>query len=84
MCRILASVLNRPLERLVSDEGPALGAAVVTLAGLESYLRNQRGIADAYTAADAVASMRCEAAGVTTKPPSCVRIPFREADADER
>lgn len=34
--------------------------------------------------ADAVASMRCEAAGVTTKPPSCVRIPFREADADER
>jgi sugar (pentulose or hexulose) kinase len=57
MCRILASVLNRPLERLVSDEGPALGAAVVALAGLESYLRKQRGVADPYTAADAVATM---------------------------
>ena len=33
MAEILASVLNRPLERLVSDEGPALGAAVVALAG---------------------------------------------------
>lgn len=35
MLAILASVLNRPLERLVSDEGPALGAAVTALAGLE-------------------------------------------------
>lgn len=34
--------------------------------------------------ADATASTRCEAAGVTTKPPSCVRIPFWEAGADER
>ncbi|WP_269505391.1 hypothetical protein [Burkholderia sp. IMCC1007] len=34
--------------------------------------------------AGAAASARCEAAGVTTGPPSCVRIPFREADADER
>ncbi len=57
MCEILASVLNRPLERLVSDEGPALGAAVVALAGLESHLRAQQGIAEPYTAADAVAAM---------------------------
>ncbi|QJW93914.1 xylulokinase [Frigoriglobus tundricola] len=57
MCAILASVLNRPLERLVSDEGPALGAAVAALAGLESYLRKQQGIAEPYTAADAVAAM---------------------------
>jgi sugar (pentulose or hexulose) kinase len=57
MCEILASVLNRPLERLVSDEGPALGAAVVALAGLESHLRKQQGIAEPYTAADAVAAM---------------------------
>jgi xylulokinase len=35
MAEILASVLNRPLERLASDEGPALGAAVVALAGGE-------------------------------------------------
>ena len=57
MCEILASVLNRPLERLVSDEGPALGAAVVALAGLESHLRKQQGIAEPYTAADAVAAL---------------------------
>src|SRR5207248_4225925 len=28
MCEILATVLDRPLERLASAEGPALGAAV--------------------------------------------------------
>lgn len=26
----------------------------------------------------------CEAAGRSTQPPSCVRMPYREADADER
>lgn len=57
VCEVLASVLNRPLERLVSDEGPALGAAVAALAGLESHLRQQQGIAEPYTAADAVAAM---------------------------
>lgn len=57
MCEILASAVGRPLERLVSDEGPALGAAVVALAGLESHLRKQKGIAEPYTAADAVAAM---------------------------
>ncbi len=57
MCQILASAINRPLERLVSDEGPALGAAVVALAGLESHLRKQKAIAEPYTAADAVAAM---------------------------
>lgn len=57
MLEILASVLGRPLHRLVSNEGPALGAAVTALAGLETYLRKQKGIADPYTAADAVAAM---------------------------
>ncbi len=57
MCQILASVLDRPLDRLMSDEGPALGAAVVALAGLESYLRAVEEIAEPYTAADAVATM---------------------------
>jgi sugar (pentulose or hexulose) kinase len=57
MLEILASVLNRPLERLVSSEGPALGAAVVALAGLESLNRKKAGIAEPFTAADAVASM---------------------------
>jgi sugar (pentulose or hexulose) kinase len=55
MCEILASVLDRPLERLVSSEGPALGAAVAALAGLESSLRKQQGIAAPFTAADAAA-----------------------------
>lgn len=57
MTEILASVLNRPLERLVSSEGPALGAAVTALAGLEGMLRQERGIEEPYTVADAVAAM---------------------------
>lgn len=57
MGEILASVLNRPLERLVSAEGPALGAAVTALAGMETYLRNEKNIAEPFTVADAVAAM---------------------------
>ena len=55
MCEILASVLGRPLERLQSDEGPALGAAVTALAALESHRRGQKRIKAPYTVADAVA-----------------------------
>jgi xylulokinase len=50
MCEILASVLNRPLELLASDEGPALGAAVTALAAMENQARK-------FTVADAVARM---------------------------
>jgi sugar (pentulose or hexulose) kinase len=57
MCRILAGVLGRPLELLVSDEGPALGAAVTALAAIENHLRKQKGEAPSYTVADAVAQM---------------------------
>jgi sugar (pentulose or hexulose) kinase len=57
MCEILASVLGRPLERLVSFEGPALGAAATALASLESHLRRQRGVEAPYTVADAVSQM---------------------------
>jgi xylulokinase len=57
MCEILASVLNKPLERLESNEGTALGAAVVALAGLESCNRKQQKIAEPFTAADAVAHL---------------------------
>jgi sugar (pentulose or hexulose) kinase len=57
MGEILASVLNRPLERLVSSEGPALGAAVAALAGMETYLRAEQGVADPFTVGDAVAAM---------------------------
>src|SRR6185369_10021991 len=39
MCEILASVLDHPLERLVSDEGPALGAAATALAAVETQRR---------------------------------------------
>jgi sugar (pentulose or hexulose) kinase len=54
---ILASVLNRPLVRLVSAEGPALGAAVTALAGMETVLRAEQGDATPFTVADAVAAM---------------------------
>jgi sugar (pentulose or hexulose) kinase len=57
MCEVLATVLNRPLERLQSAEGPALGAAVTALAALESYRRRQQGIAAPYAVGDAVARM---------------------------
>jgi sugar (pentulose or hexulose) kinase len=54
MCRILATVLGRPLERLQSFEGPALGAAVTALAALEIYRRREQRIAAPFTLADAV------------------------------
>jgi sugar (pentulose or hexulose) kinase len=54
MCEILASVLRRPLERLQSNEGPALGAAVTALAALETHLRRQSGITAPFRVADAV------------------------------
>ncbi len=57
MCEILASVLNRPLERLESDEGPALGAAVAALWGLESYRRREAGDPEPCAIADAVRQM---------------------------
>src|SRR5207253_3207482 len=57
MCEILATVLGRSLERLQSHEGPALGAAVTSLAALESHLRRQRGIDTPFTVADAVAAL---------------------------
>jgi sugar (pentulose or hexulose) kinase len=57
MCEILATVLERPLERLQSSEGPALGAAVTALAAYESYQRKARNIEAPYTVADAVAQL---------------------------
>lgn len=57
MCEILATVLGRPLERLQSNEGPALGAAVTALAALETHLRRQRGIDAPFTVADAVTAL---------------------------
>jgi sugar (pentulose or hexulose) kinase len=57
MCELLASVLGRPLERLHSDEGPALGAAAAALSGLETYLRRQKGDPAPFTVADAVARL---------------------------
>ncbi len=57
MCEILASVLGRPLERLVSFEGPALGAAVTALSALETVRRQEKGISQPFSVADAVAYM---------------------------
>lgn len=57
MGEILASVIDHPLDRLVSNEGPALGGAVAALASMESYLRKERGVKDAFTVEDAVRTM---------------------------
>jgi sugar (pentulose or hexulose) kinase len=57
MCEVLASVLDRPLERLVSFEGPALGAAVTALAALETVRRQEKGTSKPFTVADAVACL---------------------------
>jgi sugar (pentulose or hexulose) kinase len=57
MCEILASVLDRPLERLQSFEGPALGAAVTALAALENHLRRQKEMEPTFTVADGVARL---------------------------
>lgn len=57
MLEILASVLNRSVERLESEEGPALGAAVLALAGAEQKARREKGINTPFTVADAVAHL---------------------------
>jgi len=57
MCEILASVLNRPVERLQSNEGSALGAAVVALTGLENVRRSETSIAEQYSVGNAVAQL---------------------------
>ena len=57
MCEILATVLDRPLERLRSTEGPALGAAATALAALETHRRRRRRIETPFTVADAVAAL---------------------------
>jgi sugar (pentulose or hexulose) kinase len=57
MGTILATVLDRPVERLVSSEGPALGAAAAALAGLETYRRRESNDNRLFTVADAVARM---------------------------
>jgi sugar (pentulose or hexulose) kinase len=54
MCEVLATVLNRPLERLESSEGPALGAAVTALAALETHRRRQQSIDAPFAVGDAV------------------------------
>jgi sugar (pentulose or hexulose) kinase len=76
MCEILATVLDRPLERLQSSEGPALGAAVTALAAYESHQRRQRKIETPYTVADAVARLVKFRAPVS--PNSAWRAAYRE------
>ena len=46
-----------PLVRLASDEGSALGAAVIALAGLENTCRAEQGVEGTFTVADAVAKL---------------------------
>lgn len=73
MCEILASVLDRPLERLRSDEGPALGAAVTALAAWESHLRREQGMKEPFGVADAVAVL------VKYRDPAAPNPAWREA-----
>lgn len=57
MCKILATVLNFPIRRLESQEGPALGAAVTALSAMENHLRAEKGIQEKFTVRDAVQKM---------------------------
>lgn len=57
MCRILATVLNRHLERLESDEGPALGAAATAMAAAETAARRAQGNETPFPVAAAVRQM---------------------------
>jgi len=57
MIEILASLIGRPLERLASNEGTALGAAVVALAGIETHNRRKAGDPEPFTVADAVGAL---------------------------
>jgi sugar (pentulose or hexulose) kinase len=57
MGQILASMLNRPIQRLQSSEGPALGAAVTALAALETHRRRAAGDLTPYPVSAAVAQM---------------------------
>jgi sugar (pentulose or hexulose) kinase len=77
MCEILATVLDKKLERLQSDEGPALGAAVTALAAMETNLRRHRHDRTPFTVADAVAAM------VKFKEPALPNAAWREVYANE-
>jgi xylulokinase len=77
MCEILATVLGRKLERLKSDEGPALGAAVTALAAMETHLRRARQETTAFTVADAVAVL------VKFKEPAMPNTAWKETYAKE-
>ena len=57
MLEILASVVGRPLQRLMSDEGPALGAAVAALAGIETHNRRGMGDTEPFRVAEAVSAL---------------------------
>lgn len=60
MVEILASVLARPVQRLESDEGPALGAAVLAFAGLSGFqqgLNSNEPVNPAQDVAEAVKKM---------------------------
>lgn len=57
MCEILASTVNQPLALLVSDEGPALGAAVTALAAVENIRRQSAKNAEPFPIAAAVERM---------------------------
>ncbi|MDR0246769.1 MAG: hypothetical protein LBJ65_34685 [Burkholderia sp.] len=79
------------IERLYAGAGADDGLAALTAASLpggtmtlDAGPGGVRCAVVGWRGGNAAALPRCEAAGVSAQPPSCVRIPFREAGADAR
>ncbi|WP_175882136.1 hypothetical protein [Burkholderia sp. BCC0044] len=69
------------------DDGLAALAAASLPGGamtLDGEPGGVRYVVVGWRGANGIASPRCDAAGVSTQPPSCVRIPFQERAGDER
>lgn len=70
-----------------ADDGLAARAAALLPGGAMTRGDGPDGVRYAgvgWHGGNAATGSRCEAAGRSVQPPSCVRIPYREAGADER
>ena len=79
--------IERPRAGAGADDGLAALAAASLPGGAMTLDDGPAGVRYAivgWRGGNAAVSPRCEVAGAPAQPPSCVRIPFREAGADER